>query len=177
MVAHVLCKWFRRQHGGLGKENKFITLPYLHITPQRAVNGDSETHWPHPLLQKLLGEARGWMCHLQLLPQTPLTSPSLGSLPHFKHLVFLYPAHRVQLWCFSSVIVSRFVCRLQEGCDVKMINTAFNFVQTTCTSSVIPWKKKIPELKIRHTDLKKYFYFRKSYWYSLPIIHYFSICK
>lgn len=40
MVAHVLLQWFRRQHGGLGKENKFITLPYLHITPQRAVNED-----------------------------------------------------------------------------------------------------------------------------------------
>lgn len=31
VVAHVLRKWFRRQRGGSQKENKFITLPYLHI--------------------------------------------------------------------------------------------------------------------------------------------------
>lgn len=31
VVAHVLRKWFRRQRGGSEEENKFITLPYLHI--------------------------------------------------------------------------------------------------------------------------------------------------
>lgn len=71
MVAHVLHKWFRRQHGGLEMEKKFITLPYLHITPQRPVSEDSgETSGASSSAQIIWKGALGWTCHLQFLPKT-----------------------------------------------------------------------------------------------------------
>lgn len=118
VVAHVLHKWFRRQHCGLGKENKFITLPYLQITPQRAINGDSEeTRGPHPLLPKLLGEAPGWMCHLQLLPQTPPDLTPSGVTALFQTLSTTLVLSGSNFDTNPVVLLWLLLRRLQQQCD------------------------------------------------------------
>lgn len=58
-AAHVLHKWFRRQRGGSEQENKFITLPCLHILLPKGPSMrtaekwaglilDSESYWMEP---------------------------------------------------------------------------------------------------------------------------------
>lgn len=116
MVAHVLHKWFRRQRGGLEKENKFITLPYLHITPQRPVNEDSgEMSGPHPFLKKLLEEALGWTCHLQFLPRD-LWPQTLWGHCFISNSLHYSGARQAQVSCFLPNCISRFCACICVGC-------------------------------------------------------------
>lgn len=128
MVAHVLHKWFRRQQEALEKENKFITLPYLHITPQRPVNEDSgEMSGPHPLLKNLLEEAPGWTCHLQFLPPDPWPQTLWGHC-FISNSLYHFAAHQAQVSCFLTNSISRFMCvylcRMQGWCDGKWLQTS-----------------------------------------------------
>lgn len=117
--------------GGLEKENKFITLPYLHITPQRPVNEDSgEMSGPHPLLRKkkVIRRSPGVNMSFTILTPWPLTSNSLGSVLHstsFKTVCVALPLAKHQLSCFLpnsiSWFLSAYLCRLQGWCDGKWL--------------------------------------------------------
>lgn len=117
LVAHVLHKWFRRQRGALEEENKFITLPYLHITPQRPVREDSgEMSGPHPLPKTLLGEAQGWTCHLQFSPLDPWPPALWGHRSVSNSLCSSRRAQRAQLSCSLPNSISRFCACICVGC-------------------------------------------------------------
>lgn len=127
-VALVLHKWFRRQQGGLEEENKFITLPCLHITPWRPVNEDSGEMSLILSSEKLLGGASGWTCHLRFVPRRPLTlqlSLYTTSFPTVCITLVLGPE---LVSCSLPNSVSRFpcpcLCRLQGRCDGKWLQTS-----------------------------------------------------
>ena len=79
----------------LEKANKFITPPYLHITPQGPVNKDSEeTSRPHPLPPEPIRESPGVNVPFTNTHSATPDLTSLGSaklLPlHYTTVVFLF---------------------------------------------------------------------------------------
>lgn len=127
--------WLRRgigdlgdSEGGLEKENKFITLPYLHITPQRPVNEDSgEMSGPRPLPQKVIRRSPRVNMSFTILTPRPLTSSSPGSPLRFTQLGSYTPAfaqnHKFHALFPNGAkpLLCVYLCRLQGWCDGKWL--------------------------------------------------------